>query len=153
TTIPACLRSAAADAGDLEAIVDGDTRLTYGDLDAQVTRFARAAAAHGVRPGDRVVLWAPNSARWIVAAFGIMAAGAVLVPINTRFKGDEARFAIGKVRASAVIVDDDFLDYGYIAMVRDGSGTEPTRETPVPGLAHVRSLVTIDDTCDDPTAI
>src|SRR5690606_40927054 len=65
-------------------------------LDAEVTRFARAVVASGLRPGDRAAIWAPNSARWIIAALGVLAAGGILVPVNTRFKGEEARYAIGR---------------------------------------------------------
>ena len=50
----------------------------------------RALLARGVAHGDRVAIWAPNTWRWVVAALGAHAIGAVLVPINTRYKGDEA---------------------------------------------------------------
>src|SRR5688500_14781150 len=94
TTIPALLRQAAQDAAELEALVDGDLRMTFAELDAAVTRFARAAVAVGLEPGDRVVVWAPNSADWVVSALGVLAAGGVLCPVNTRFKGPEAREAV-----------------------------------------------------------
>ena len=44
----------------------------------------------GIEPGDRVAIWAPNCTEWVIAALGISAAGAVIVPPNTRFKGGEA---------------------------------------------------------------
>ena len=59
-TIPACLRAAARDAADLEAIVDGADRLTYRELDAEVTRFARALIARGFRSGDRCAAFRPS---------------------------------------------------------------------------------------------
>ena len=49
-----------------------------------------------MRPGDRVAIWAPNGYRWIVAALGLWEAGAVLVPVNTRFKGAEAAVILGR---------------------------------------------------------
>jgi acyl-CoA synthetase (AMP-forming)/AMP-acid ligase II len=78
-TVPACLRAAAAAAPEALAVIDGDTRLTYAELAAQASRFARGLIAAGVAPGDAVALWAPNSARWVVAALGTLTAGAVLV--------------------------------------------------------------------------
>src|SRR5262249_33292719 len=89
-TVPAAVRRAARLWPHEEAIVDGDRRLAWAALAEQVTGAARAYAASGVAPGDRVVVWAPNSLDWIVAALGAYAAGAVLVPVNTRFKGREA---------------------------------------------------------------
>ncbi|GAA2358338.1 FadD3 family acyl-CoA ligase [Dactylosporangium salmoneum] len=152
TTIPACLRMAAADSPSVEAVVDGDLRLTFAQLDAEVTTFARAAVARGLRPGDRAAVWAPNSGRWIIAALGILAAGGVLAPINTRFKGEEARYAIGRVRASLLVVEDGFLDNGYLAAVRGSDPRPPADRMPVPALPHVRTVVTIDTT-DDPFAL
>ncbi len=150
STIPACLRSAAVDAPDVEAIVDGEVRLTFAQLDAEVTRFARAAVARGLQPGDRAIVWAPNSARWVVSALGIMAAGGILVPINTRFKGEEARYAIEKVRAAMVVLDDSFLGNGYLQMLRGDSAdaaagpSRPTAERPVPAVPHVHTVVLLD---------
>ena len=59
-------------------------------LAERIRLAAGAFAGFGIGKGDRVALWAPNSAEWIIAAFGIMTAGGVLVPVNTRFKADEA---------------------------------------------------------------
>jgi acyl-CoA synthetase (AMP-forming)/AMP-acid ligase II len=137
TTIPACLRSAAAEAPDTEAVADGTVRLTFAQLDAEVTRFAKACVARGLQPGDRAAVCAPNSASWVVAALGILAAGGVLVPVNTRFKGEEVRYALGKVRARLLVVHDGFLGTDYLAMLR---GTD------------LDTVVTIDDT-SDPTAL
>lgn len=144
TTVPAALRAAAADAGDVEAVVDGPTRWTYAQLDAQVTLFARAVIARGVEPGDRVAIWAPNSARWIVAALGVLAAGGVLVTVNTRHRGSEARYAVGKVGAVMLIVDDTFLGSGYVDMIRGEHGDLPTPARPIPALPTVRTVVLLD---------
>src|SRR5690606_4030762 len=89
-SIPALVDATVADHGDSLAVVDGDTRLTWGELHDEAQAFGAALVASGIEPGDRVALWAPNSARWIVAVLGLWRAGAVLVPVNTRFKGVEA---------------------------------------------------------------
>ncbi|RIJ71331.1 fatty acid--CoA ligase family protein [Nakamurella silvestris] len=153
TTIPACLRTAVVDAADIEAVVDGRTRLTFAELGALVDDFARAAVARGVCPGDRVAIWAPNSARWIVAAFGIMAAGGVLVPVNTRFRGEEACYALRKVRASMLVLQQNFLGVDYLGMVRGAAGGagDPT-VGPVPGLEHLHTVVTLDRSSDEAAA-
>ena len=76
--------------GDAEAVVDGPLRLTFTELTDRIRRAAGAFAAAGTEKGDRVAIWAPNSAEWIIAAFGLLTAGGVLVPVNTRFRADEA---------------------------------------------------------------
>src|SRR5947207_1566567 len=78
--------------GASPSVVDGDVLLSFADMATAMITVGRALVASGVRPGDRVGVWAPNSAVWVQAALGIQAAGAWLVPINTRFKGDEAAY-------------------------------------------------------------
>ena len=69
----------------------------------------------GIDKGERVAIWAPNSAEWIVAAFGLLTAGGVLVPVNTRFKTDEAGDIIARSGAKAVLVQKGFLGQDYTA--------------------------------------
>ena len=78
--------------------------------------------ASGVAPGDRVRVWAPNSHQFVVAALGAVSAGAVLVPINTRYKGDEAAWVLGKSKARLLLVDEGFLGNGYLSMLRAAAG-------------------------------
>src|SRR3954453_11859438 len=109
-TLPAVVAEAAAERPDGEALVFDDVRLTFGELQLEVQRFAAAVLAAGVEPGDRTAIWAPNSDRWVVAALGLTSVGAVLVPVNTRFKGEEARHVLATTRASLLLVDNAFLD-------------------------------------------
>jgi acyl-CoA synthetase (AMP-forming)/AMP-acid ligase II len=129
-TIPAVLRAAAADTPDREAVVTPDVRLTYAQLLDRVRTFSRAALASGVVHGDRVAVWAPNSADWVVASLGLTGIGAVLVPVNTRFKGQEARYLLDRTGASALVLDDVFLT-GLL-------GTDPLAALGDPELQVVR---------------
>ncbi len=97
--------------------MDGDVRLSFAGLADAVRDFSRALIAAGIEPGDRVAIWAPNGWRWVVAAMGVVSAGAVLVPLNTRFKGFEAGYILGKTGARALVVHDGFLGNGYVAML------------------------------------
>jgi acyl-CoA synthetase (AMP-forming)/AMP-acid ligase II len=117
-SIPNAVRWAGRRYGDLEALVDGDLRLTFTDLQERMVAGVRAFLALGVRPGDRVALWAPNSARWVLAALGILGSGAILVPVNTRFRGEEAAFVLEKSGATALVTVTDFLDQDYLGMLR-----------------------------------
>ena len=108
-TIPEMVLSAADRFGDAEAVVDGPLRLSFVELAHRIRCAAGAFAELGVAKGDRVAVWAPNSAEWIIAAFGIVTAGGVLVPVNTRFKAEEAADVVSRSGAKAVMVQKGFL--------------------------------------------
>jgi acyl-CoA synthetase (AMP-forming)/AMP-acid ligase II len=114
-TIPEMVLSAADRFGDAEAVVDGPLRLTFTEVVDRIRCAAGAFADFGIDKGDRVAVWAPNSAEWMIAAFGIMTAGAVLVPVNTRFKADEAADIIVRSGAKAVMIQRGFLEQDYEA--------------------------------------
>ena len=101
--------------GDAEAVVDGALRLTFTEVVDRIRCAAGAYAALGIGKGDRVALWAPNSAHWIVAAFGIITAGGVLVPVNTRFRTEEAADVVARSGAKVVMVQKGFLGEDYTA--------------------------------------
>jgi acyl-CoA synthetase (AMP-forming)/AMP-acid ligase II len=114
-TIPEMVLSTADRFGDLEAIVDGESRLSFSELVFRVRRAAGAFAQAGVSAGDRVAIWAPNSAEWIIAAFGLLTAGGTLVPVNTRFKEAEAFDIIVRSGATMVLVQKGFLGLDFSA--------------------------------------
>src|SRR5512138_491567 len=93
-TIPAALARAAERFGDDEAVVTPDVRLTFGQLAARVETAMGFLQRRGIEAGDRVAIWAPNSPEWAIASLAIHSIGAVLVPLNTRFKGAEARYVL-----------------------------------------------------------
>src|SRR5699024_5161539 len=90
-TIPHVLADAAERWSDASAIEDGDTTLTYRQLQEAVQKAARALISVGVEHGDRVGIWAPNCWEWIVAGLAIHSVGAAIIPLNPRYKGEEAR--------------------------------------------------------------
>ncbi len=122
-TIPALLRSAAAEHQATTAIVDGDTRLSYPALADAGRTFGAAVVASGLDPGDRVGIWAFNCAQWVVAALGTWLAGCVVVPVNTRFRGREAADVLRRSRARLLVTVTDFLDTDYVELLR-GAGVE-----------------------------
>ncbi|WP_231643884.1 FadD3 family acyl-CoA ligase [Mycolicibacterium baixiangningiae] len=105
--------SAADRFGDAEAVVDGPLRLSFSEVVDRIRCAAGAFVEFGIGKGDRAAIWAPNSAEWIIAAFGLLTAGGVLVPVNTRFKSEEAADVIGRSGAKAVLVQQGFLDQDY----------------------------------------
>ena len=77
-TIPRLVADGATRFGEAEALVDGETRLSFAALAEAVDRYARGCMADGVVSGERVAMWAPNCAEWMLAALGVLRAGAVL---------------------------------------------------------------------------
>ena len=117
-TIPRLVEDAAWRHAGTEALVDGAVRLTYDQLAPEVDRYARGLVAAGVRAGDRVALWAPNCAEWMLAALGALRAGAVLVPLNTRFKGGEAGYILRTSGATVLLTVRGFLGVDYPALLK-----------------------------------
>ncbi|WP_086574989.1 AMP-binding protein, partial [Streptomyces alboverticillatus] len=152
-SIPRLVHTAAARYADREAVVDGRTRLTYRELGERVDRAAAACLALGVEAGDRVAVWAPNTVDWIVSALGAVTAGAVLVPVNTRFKGAEAVQVLARTRARLLFVTGTFLGTSYVATLRSaaraGAGAAPGAGSevagPLPGLPELRDVVVLAD--------
>ncbi|MCU1375192.1 MAG: long-chain fatty acid--CoA ligase [Actinomycetia bacterium] len=117
-TIPRMVQASAARFDATEAIVDGDERITYAELGRLALEATRATIALGIEPGDRVAIWAPNSARWILAALGILGAGAQLVTVNTRFKAAEAVDILRRTNARAIFTVNGFLGTDYLELLR-----------------------------------
>ncbi|MEW2046962.1 FadD3 family acyl-CoA ligase [Streptomyces sp. NPDC005476] len=143
-TIPGLVRWAAERYAETEAVVEGRTRITYAELGARVERATAACLAHGVRTGDRVGIWAPNSLDWMVAALGAVGAGAVLVPLNTRFKGAEAADVLRRSGARLLFVTGTFLGTSYVASLRRAAA-EGDGDGPLPGLPALERVVVLSD--------
>jgi len=129
-TIPAAVAASIAARPEAEAVVEPGRRVTYGELGELVSHATRAMMAAGVEPGDRVAIWAPNGLHWIVAALGAQSAGAALVPINTRFKGEEAAYILSAAKAVMLVTTIGFLDSDTVGMLCDA-------ETPLPQLKRI----------------
>jgi acyl-CoA synthetase (AMP-forming)/AMP-acid ligase II len=116
-SIPAALEAAVTDHGPDEALVDGDVRLSWTELADRVRAAGRAFVAAGLEPGDRVAIWAPNCWEWVVALLGLQSAGGVVVPLNTRYKGEEAAFILDRSRARMLVTTNGFLGNDYVDML------------------------------------
>ena len=90
TTIPQVLFEQAARRPEALAVKDGKWRLSYAELSTLVKKAAGIMREIGVSHGDKFGIWAPNCAEWIIIALAGQALGAVMVTLNTRYKGVEA---------------------------------------------------------------
>jgi long-chain acyl-CoA synthetase len=95
--------------GACPAVVDGETRLTYSQLDNRVRRLAAALQALGLEPGDVVACLSHNSFRYMEAFLAAAAAGVVLAPINTRLAPPEMEFILNDSAARVLLLQPAFL--------------------------------------------
>ncbi|SEK22306.1 FadD3 family acyl-CoA ligase [Streptacidiphilus jiangxiensis] len=117
-TIANLVQAAGDRYGDREAVVGPRSRIGYAELACRVRRAAAGVMAAGVRPGDRIGIWAPNTPDYVVAALGAVSAGAVLVPLNTRLKGGEAAELLRRTRTRLLFVTSNFLGVSYVAALK-----------------------------------
>jgi amino acid adenylation domain-containing protein len=91
------------------ALVVGDRRLGYREIDEETNRLAHALRGHGVRRNDRVVLFLDNSAETVVGLFGILKAGAIFSVVNPTTKADKLAFILNNCRAAAILTHQRHL--------------------------------------------
>jgi HIP---CoA ligase len=108
-TIPRMVLAACEQYRDRIAIADGKRRLRFSDVADEMLKVGAALVERGVQPGDRVAVWAPNSAAWVTAALGLLSAGAWLVPVNTRYTPHEVQYLLDKTEARALLVTSGFM--------------------------------------------
>ncbi len=88
---------------DKTALVCGDRRLTYAQVEAQANRLAHALMAHGVERGDRAAIYLPNSVEAVVAIFGTLKAAGTFVVVNHTTKRDKLAYILNNCRATALV--------------------------------------------------
>jgi fatty-acyl-CoA synthase len=128
----------------LEAVVCGDQRLTYAQLAVRIRRFARGLVALGVRPGDHVSLWMPDSIDWVVARWAVPYLGAVLVPINTRFRDNDVGYVLGQSDSKFLIVDEGYGNVRYLDIlerIAPGFRRQERGEWAMKELPQLRSVI------------
>lgn len=124
-TVPGLVRRAAEQFGDAPAFVMDGRTLSFAELHDAVRRTAAVYRQHGVLPGERVVLWAPNSIEWVVAGLAATYGGGTLVPANSRYTAHEVADLVERTNAAVVVVADGFLGRTQIADLRELKPSAP----------------------------
>src|SRR6202790_3048878 len=119
-TVDGVLKAAADAAPDRPALIVPfqSIRFTFTELDRCVERAARGLLACGLKPGDRLGIWAPNCAEWILTMFAAARAGLILVNINPAYRGTELELALRQVGCRALVFAPRFKTSDYADMLR-----------------------------------
>jgi acyl-CoA synthetase (AMP-forming)/AMP-acid ligase II len=154
-TIPAALARATERWPDHEALIDDTVRLCFREYRDRSIRIARGLISLGVRPGDRVVVWAPNSVEVALTAMAVASAGAILVPLNTRLTAHESAELIRRARPEVVLAFTDFLGRDYLDALQPSGALGEVRAAvalhghPSPGTISLDELLSHGDEIDE----
>ena len=109
---------------DREAVVDVPTgrRWTYAQFDADTDTLARALIAAGIEAGDRVGIWSPNCAEWVLLQYATAKAGVVLVNINPAYRSYELGYVLRQSGVRLLISAESFKTSNYRAMIEEVGG-------------------------------
>ncbi|MFD6195398.1 AMP-binding protein [Mycobacteriaceae bacterium NPDC060252] len=104
---------------DVEALVEvaGERRWTYRELDAEINLVARGLISRGIAAGDRVGIWAPNCAEWVLVQYATAKIGAILVNINPAYRTHELAYALDQSGVRTLICATAFKSSDYVTMV------------------------------------
>lgn len=139
-TVPAVLDRLAAQLPDHPALITDERSFTAAELRDEVHRAAAALIALGVRAGDRVAIWSPNTWHWVVACLAIHHAGAAMVPLNTRYTAEEAADILARTQAPVLFGMGKFLGNDRVADLDNPNSRA------LPALRHiVRIPIEADD--------
>ena len=125
-----------------------DVRWTYQELNRRVDDFAAGLIALGFEPGDRVGVWAPNCAEWVIAQFATARAGLIQVNINPAYRTHELEYVLNKVSCKGLITANRFKSSDYIAMLQELApelnSAEPGRLS-APRLPHLKAVIRLGE--------
>jgi fatty-acyl-CoA synthase len=132
--------------GAREALAFQERRWSFDEISAGVDRLARGLIGLGVTPGEKVALWMVNRPEFIEAMFSVIKVGAVLVPVNTRFRTDDVAYVLGQSDATTLIIAERSGPIDYLGMVRElvpSLAGGAAREARFP---HLRRVISVGET-------
>jgi len=138
-TIGAAFDRAVARWGNRNALVVRHQNIhwSYDELAERVDSLAAGLLSYGLRPGDRVGIWSPNRAEWVVTQFATAKAGLILVNINPAYRPAELQYVLRKVGCRALVTATAFKSSDYLGML---TSIAPDFPDGTPGDLHLESL-------------
>ena len=120
--------------GGAVAVIAGDRRLTFRDLEQETERAAARLTRLGLQRGDAIALWLPNVPEWLILLLGAARVGVLVVALNTRFRSSELKQILRTTRASAVALAPGFLEIDFEGLLAEVA----------PELPDLRHVIRID---------
>jgi fatty-acyl-CoA synthase len=126
-TIGANLDRTVAAHPDNDAVVSvhQGIRLSYAAFAEAIEEVARGLLGVGVEPGERVGIWAPNSAEWAILQYATAKTGAILVNLNPAYRSSEIAYALGQAGVSTLVMAPRFRSTDYVATLDEVAGDLP----------------------------
>ncbi len=133
---------------DALVVCQQSVRMDYRGLNAAVDALAAGLLTLDLEPGDRIGIWSPNRAEWVLTQFATAKAGLILVNINPAYRLAELEYALNQVECKALVIAERFKSSDYVGMMR---ALAPELDSATPGqlqarrLPHLRSVVCMAD--------
>lgn len=132
--------------GEREGLVFEDQRYTFAEMASRIDQAAKGLMAIGVQPGNKVGLWLLNQPEWVDLMFAVAKIGAILVPINTRFRTQDLEYVLTQSDCAYLICHDVSGPIDYMKMVRDVV-VLPAKGTAIadPERPEMRAVITVSN--------
>ena len=118
-TVGALVNQAADRYGAQEALLYAGERWSFEQFRRESDRVARALIARGIRPGDKVSVWMPNRAEWLFLFAALAKIGAVIVPVNTRFRTADMQYLVNHSDSAALVLMEQSGPINYLDLLRE----------------------------------
>src|SRR4029434_8056097 len=141
-TIGAALDEAAERYGDKVATVFQNGEVTYNQLKRTADLGARGFLSLGIGIGDKVAIWMAGYAEWAYVYFALARIGAIMVPVNTRYRPEEVEYVLNKSKASILILKEE-PNKDYLSLLKELSSTAGAAAGAMPNekLPHLQEIV------------
>jgi fatty-acyl-CoA synthase len=149
-TLPAAFARVVAEYPDVPAAIyttdTGTRRVTYTELDVLGKRLATGLRKLGLSPGDPIAIWLPNCIEWLVFELAAARCGLVIVPVNTRYRADDARYVLKASGAKAVALPLNFMGLDFVSTLKAaiGSDTLPNGGPTSGDATEIETVICVD---------
>lgn len=151
-TLGALLRRSAKEYADVPFIGarkgDGQAARTFARFDADVDRVASGLLDLGVKRGDHIAVWLTNSTEWVLTLLAAARIGAAVIPVNTRYKKDEAAYIIAQSDAKVLVMTPSLWGIDFVGMLRDMAPDidgQDGRDLKLANFPFLKSVVMVSD--------
>jgi fatty-acyl-CoA synthase len=139
--------------GSREALVFGDERWTWTEFEADVIAAAKGLIALGVKPGEKVALWMNNKPEWLFLMYATAKIGAVLVPLNTRYRSNDIQYVLSQSNTGTLLSDDRSGPVSYLDMVKEVIPHPESLKEGIKEFPDLRRIVFVGDECYSGTTL